>query len=135
MIQWIKEEAFGLSSSLVALIGRVIESRKLRIESSQRCLGSQRYQTKLKTVNSEVKFFWLKLSMSLHDVTVLNVSWGQAWYCRVGSPLVSLQFSRRTARWIFLIFCMNVPYYKGKKRTRRFFREKSCSLIIHKNRF
>ena len=30
---------------------------------------------------------------------------------------------------------MNIPYYKGKKRTRRFFREKSSSLIIHENMF
>ena len=28
---------------------------------------------------------------------------------------------------------MKVPYYKGKKRTRRFSREKSGSLIIHEN--
>ena len=30
---------------------------------------------------------------------------------------------------------MNVPYYKTKKRTRPFFREKSGSLIIHENVF
>ena len=51
------------------------------------------------------------------------------------SGSVREHFSRRTALRIFLIFCMNVPYYKGKKRTRRFFRENSCSLIIHKNVF
>ena len=28
---------------------------------------------------------------------------------------------------------MKVPYYKGKKRTRRFVRKKSGSLIIHEN--
>ena len=53
----------------------------------------------------------------------------------VFSPLVSEQFSRITALRIFLIFFMNVPYYKGKKTTRPFFREKSGSLIIHENRF
>ena len=41
----------------------------------------------------------------------------------------------RTALTIFLIFCMNVPYYKTKKRTGPFFREKSGSLIIHENSF
>ncbi len=30
---------------------------------------------------------------------------------------------------------MNVPHYKGKKRTRPFFQENSGSLIIHENRF
>ena len=40
---------------------------------------------------------------------------------------VSLLFFRKTAHRIFPIFCMNVPYYKGKKRTRRFSREKSGS--------
>ena len=34
-----------------------------------------------------------------------------------------------------MIFCMNVPYHKGKKRTRPFVRENSCSLIIHENVF
>ena len=28
---------------------------------------------------------------------------------------------------------MKVPYYKGKKLTRRFFKKKSGSLIIHEN--
>ena len=51
------------------------------------------------------------------------------------SGSVREHFSRRTALRIFLIFCMNVPYYKQKKRTRPFFRENSCSLIIHENRF
>ena len=32
-----------------------------------------------------------------------------------------------------MIFCMKVPYYKSKKRARRFFRKKSGSLIIHEN--
>ena len=41
--------------------------------------------------------------------------------------LVHLLFFRKTAHRIFPIFCMNVPYYKGKKRTRRFSREKSGS--------
>ena len=49
------------------------------------------------------------------------------------SGSVREHFSRRTALRIFLIFCMNVPYYKQKKRTRPFFRENSCSLIIHEN--
>ena len=40
---------------------------------------------------------------------------------------VHLLFFRKTAHRIILIFCMNVPYYKGKKRTRRFSREKSGS--------
>ena len=52
---------------------------------------------------------------------------------RLVGPLVRHHFSRITAPRIFLIFCMNVPYYKDKKRTRRFFRENSCSLIIHEN--
>ena len=51
------------------------------------------------------------------------------------NPLVCEHFSRITALRIFLIFCMNVPYHKGKKRTRPFFQENSCSLIIHENRF
>ena len=38
----------------------------------------------------------------------------------------------RTALTIFLIFGMNVPYYKTKKRTRPFFREKSGSFNNHK---
>ena len=41
--------------------------------------------------------------------------------------------SWKTALRIFLIFCMNVPYHKGKKLTRPFVREKSGSLIIHEN--
>ena len=32
-----------------------------------------------------------------------------------------------------MIFCMRVPFYKSKKRARRFFRKKSGSLIIHEN--
>jgi hypothetical protein len=51
----------------------------------------------------------------------------------VGSWVGGYQFSRKTALRIFLIFCMNVPYYKGKKRTRRFFQKNSGSLIIHEN--
>ena len=47
--------------------------------------------------------------------------------------LVSYSFSWRTAPRIFLIFCMNVPYHKGKKRTRRFFQEKSGSFNNHEN--
>ena len=47
--------------------------------------------------------------------------------------VVGYSFSWRTAPRIFLIFCTNVPYHKGKKRTRPFFREKSGSLIIHEN--
>ena len=66
---------------------------------------------------------------------ILNVSWGQGWYCPFLSVSVRNHFSWKTALRIFPIFCMNVPYYKNKKRTRRFFREKSCSLIIHENRF
>ena len=34
-----------------------------------------------------------------------------------------------------MIFCMKVPYYKGKKRTRRFFRKNSRSFKNHKNVF
>ena len=48
------------------------------------------------------------------------VGWLVSW-------LVGYQFFSKTALRIFLIFCMKVPYYKGKKRTRRFFREKSGS--------
>ena len=53
----------------------------------------------------------------------------------VGWVVVSYHFSRITAPRIFLIFCMNVPYYKDKKRAQRFSREKSGSLIIHENGF
>jgi len=53
--------------------------------------------------------------------------------CPARDVLVSKQYSWRTALRIFLIFCMNVPYYKGKKRTRPFVRENSGSLIIHEN--
>ena len=34
-----------------------------------------------------------------------------------------------------MIFCMKVPYYKSKKRARRFFRKNSGSLIMRKNVF
>ena len=71
--------------------------------------------------------YWLTLRPMVSMVTVLNVSWGQAWYCPLVSWLVGHQFSWRTALRIFPIFCMNVQYNKGKKRTRRFFREKSGS--------
>ena len=47
--------------------------------------------------------------------------------------VVSVQFCSKTALRIFLIFCMKVPYYKSKKRARRFFRKNSGSLIIHEN--
>ena len=46
--------------------------------------------------------------------------------CRLVRPLVRSKISWITALRIFLIFCMNVPYYKGKKRTQPFFQE-SCS--------
>ena len=65
--------------------------------------------------------------------TVLNVSWGQGWYCPFLSVSVRNHFSWKTSPRIFPIFCMNVPYYKCKKRTRCFFRENSYSLIIHEN--
>ena len=48
----------------------------------------------------------------------------------VASRSVRYRFFRRTVHTIFPIFCMNVPYYKNKKRTRRFFREKSGSFKI-----
>ena len=35
----------------------------------------------------------------------------------VGLSVVCYQFSRITGLRIFLIFCMNVPYYKDKKET------------------
>ena len=47
----------------------------------------------------------------------------------------SYQFFSKTALRIFLIFSMKVPYYKGKKRARRFFRKNSGSLIMRKNAF
>ena len=53
----------------------------------------------------------------------------------VGWSIVGKRYSWRTALRIFLILCIHVPYYKGKKRTRPFFQEKSGSLIIHENRF
>ena len=55
--------------------------------------------------------------------------------CWSVSQLVSSQISWITALRIFLIFCMNVHWVKGKKRTRRFFQENSSSLIIHENVF
>ena len=74
------------------------------------------------------RFFLLSFALSevehvVHDVTVSNVA------------LICHHFSGKTALRIFPIFCMNVPYYKVTQRTRRFFREKSSSLIIHENRF
>ena len=60
---------------------------------------------------------------AVYSVTVSNVA------------LIGEQNSRKTALRIFSIFCTNVPYIKVTKRTRRFFREKSSSLIIHENRF
>ena len=53
----------------------------------------------------------------------------------VGLSVVSYRFSRKTGLRIFLIFCMNFPYYKDKKLAWAFFREKSSSLIIHENVF
>ena len=47
--------------------------------------------------------------------------------------VVSEQFFSKTALRIFLILCMKVPYSEGKKRTWRFSRKKSGSLIIHEN--
>ena len=44
--------------------------------------------------------------------------------------LVSNQFCSKTALTIFLIFCMKVHHYKGKKLTRRFFRKKSQFFFI-----
>ena len=45
----------------------------------------------------------------------------------LGSSSVTDQDSWRTLLRIFLIFGLNVPYHKGKKRTRRFCQEKSGS--------
>ena len=67
--------------------------------------------------------------------TILHFSGGQASNSQCCPSLVREHFSRITALRIFLIFCMNVPYYKGKKRTRPFFQENSSSLIIHENVF
>ena len=55
--------------------------------------------------------------------------------CQSVSLLVSQLKIWRTALTIFLIFCMNVPYYKTKKRTGPFFREKSGSFNNHENVF
>ena len=67
---------------------------------------------------------------SYKDVTVLYLlMFRQHGQLVVSSP----QFFSKTALRIFLIFCMKVPYYKGKKRARRFFRKNSGSLIIHEN--
>ena len=49
--------------------------------------------------------------------------------------VVSEQFLSKTALRILIIFCMKVPYYKGKKLTQPFFRKSSGSLIIHENGF
>ena len=81
MIQRAKKEVFGRFSRLVGLIGLVIELRKLRSQSSQRCQRSQscqRSQRSQRLLIEKWEVFKLKLSMSLHDVTVLNFSWAQA---------------------------------------------------------
>ena len=49
------------------------------------------------------------------------------------SQLVCYQFFSKTVLRIFLIFCMNVQYHKGKKRTRRFFRKNFGSFKNHEN--
>ena len=53
----------------------------------------------------------------------------------VVGPLVSKQSFSKTALRIFMIFCMKVPYYKSKKRARRFFRKNTGSFKNHKNVF
>ena len=65
---------------------------------------------------------------TLVEVRLSNVGW-------LVSESVRSQISWITALRIFLIFCMNVHWVKGKKRTRRFFRKNSSSLIIHENVF
>ena len=70
------------------------------------------------------------------SLTVTDVEHVDSFHVTVGNvALICLHFSGKTALRIFPIFCMNVPYYKVTQRTRRFFREKSSSLIIHENRF
>ena len=63
--------------------------------------------------------------------TILHFSGGQASNSQCCPSLVREHFSRITAPRIFPIFCMNVQYNKGKKRTRRFVREKSGSFNNH----
>ena len=61
---------------------------------------------------------------TLVEGRLLIFSWLVGWS-------VSQQDFSKTALRIFLIFCMNLLYHKGKKRTRPFVRENSGSLIIH----
>ena len=67
--------------------------------------------------------------LTLSKLTGSTLQFSTSVEVRVGivGSLVCLLFFRKTAHRIFPIFCMNVPYYKGKKRTRRFSREKSGS--------
>ena len=79
---------------------------------------------------------WQLLTLSrwlLATLSVLNVSWGQAWNLRSVGWLVSPHFSRRTAPRILAKLGMNVPYYKNKKVTRPFVREKSGSFNNREN--
>ena len=69
------------------------------------------------------------------DVTVLNVSWGQAWYCRSVGWSVYEQFSRKTSLRILTKLGMKLQHNEGKKRTWPFVRKNSRSLIIHENAF
>ena len=94
------------------------------------------YYDKLKGYRSPTRaIFWSSSFFSICFKSFLTLRWSP-WDVAVGNvALICLHFSGKTALRIFPIFCMNVPYYKVTQRTRRFFREKSSSLIIHENRF
>ncbi len=73
------------------------------------------------------------LRLYLDDVGVVIVVVVGPVYARsyeIPAVIVSNQFFSKTAPTIFLIFCMKVHHYKGKKLTRRFFRKNSQKKFI-----
>ena len=79
-----------------------------------------------------VKIMMFQMSSSQEGLTE-SQSLGTLQFL-VGRLVREQDFSKTVLR-IFLIFCMNVPYHKGKKRTRPFVREKSGSFNNHENVF
>ena len=108
------------------------ENRALSVSSFYRCV------TSCKKSKKSLELF-LRKTMTNHLTNHLtnNTSWSstdvEPVVSRRYSWLVSYHFFSKTALRIFLIFCLKVPYYKGQKRARRFFRRNSGSLIIHEN--
>ena len=104
-----------------------LNSAEMRLNGLQKIWGHEIYREEGEGQGERPPFHLLNLRLRRsrsHRITLVS-SW-----------LVSNnQFFSKTALRIFLIFCMKVPYYKGKKRTRRFFRKNSGSLIMRKNAF